>query len=35
MFRASRLKASGPSGTVSNSPITKSQRALLAGAYRS
>ena len=31
MFRASRLKAMGPSNTVTNSPITRSQRVLLRG----
>jgi hypothetical protein len=34
MFRASRLKAMGPSNTVTNSPITRSQRVLFAGAHR-
>ncbi len=34
MFRASRLKAMGPSNTVTNSPITRSQRVSFAGAHR-
>lgn len=34
MQQAFQLKAMGPSNTVTNSPITRSQRVLFAGAHR-